>query len=174
MTGEAPPSQSAAEWEADLLLHGLSEWEADLVAQFREHTDSEADLIDAYADVAAGSGDGFVSYLLHMLLEDERRHHRMFRELANSILGSANLTTVDPHVPSITPVDDAERLRDTAVRFLALERQDLDQLGRLRRRLRSVRESTLWDLLIDLAERDTGKHIRILEFIRDHTSSRGR
>jgi hypothetical protein len=56
--------------------------------------------------------------------------------------------------------------------LLKSERQDARELKRLRRKLRSVRHTTLWDLLVDLMERDTQKHIAILRFAQKHAKRR--
>jgi hypothetical protein len=49
------------------------------------------------------------------------------------------------------------------------EEQDRRELKRLRRQLRDVKDTTLWDLLVELMERDTERHIAILRFVSKHT-----
>ena len=57
---------------------------------------------------------------------------------------------------------------DTTRRLLHQEEQDLCELKALRRDLRDVKDTTLWDLLVELMQRDTDKHIAILRFAHSH------
>ena len=160
---------SLRDWEENLLTFPLSEWEASLLHHFREHTEAEAEMLGTYAELAERSPTEFVRYLLTMLLEDETRHHRMFQELANALVGAANFTRIEPSVPSVTRISDPVELRDLTARLLRLEEDDQRELRRLHKELKLVRKTTLWDLLISLAERDTEKHRLILEFV--HTQA---
>lgn len=169
-----PPSQSLADWEAHLLTYSLSEWQQSLLRHFREHTEKEAGLLEVYASLADRSPTDFIGYLLTMLLEDERRHHRMFQELANALVGEANLTHIEPAIPPVSPVSDAGELRDITMRLLRLEEEDQRELHRLHKQLKPVRDMSLWDLLVTLAERDTEKHRLILRFVHDHATAAAR
>jgi hypothetical protein len=93
----------------------------------------------------------------------------MFQELANALVGTANFTRIEPSVPSVTRISDPVELRDLTARLLRLEEDDQRELRRLHKELKLVRKTTLWDLLISLAERDTEKHRLILEFV--HTQA---
>jgi rubrerythrin len=165
---------SLGEWEEHLLTYGLSEWERDLLHHFREHTATEAEFLDGYSKLAESTSDEFVRYLVTLILEDERRHHRMFQELANSVVGEANLARIHPSVPDVALAHDAKALREATTRYLRHEEQDQRELRRLRKALKPVRESTLWDLLIALAELDTRKHRLILTFLRDRAAESAR
>lgn len=156
---------SLREWEENLLTSGLSDWEASLLHHFREHTEAESEMLGTYAELAERSPNEFVRYLLTMLLEDETRHHRIFQELTNALVGSANLTRIDPSVPTVTRISDPGQLRDLTATLLRLEEDDQRELRRLHKELKSVRKTTLWDLLISLTELDTEKHKLILEFV---------
>ena len=48
------------------------------------------------------------------------------------------------------------------------EEDDARQLKKLHRELGDLKDTTLWDLLVDLMERDTQKHIAILRFAQRH------
>jgi hypothetical protein len=52
--------------------------------------------------------------------------------------------------------------------FLAAERADDKELARLKKMIKDVRNYTLWDVLLDVMELDTRKHIALLEFIERH------
>jgi len=143
----------------------MSAWEEDLFAHFTAHTEQENTLLGAYEALARSSRSEFVRYLSAMLLEDERRHHHMFTQLANTMVGQAALSRVGDDVPPVTPTEDLADLRPLTAQLIALEEDDKRQLASLRRKLRDVRDTTIWDLLVQLAERDTDKHLLILRFI---------
>ena len=167
MSTHGPDGKPLTEREEAVLTHSLSAWEADLLTHFREHGKREGEALAAYEKFSRRRHDDFVRYLGGMLLEDERRHHRMFDELANALIGAANLTRLGPDVPPLSPLRDAHELQEQTARLLDLEKEDHAELHRLRKDLEPVKEVTLWELLIRLAELDTQKHITILRFISD-------
>jgi hypothetical protein len=61
---------------------------------------------------------------------------------------------------------------DATSRFLAAEREDRDQLRRLRRELAAAGKASMWPLVVELMEIDTAKHIRILEELRTRLHDR--
>jgi hypothetical protein len=164
-SSDTGPESTLRDWEDHLLTFHLSSWEASLLRHFREHTEAEGAILETYAELAERSPNEFVRYLLTMLLNDETRHHRMFQELANSVIGAGNFTRIEPDIPLITHIADPVDLRDRTAELLRLEEEDQRELHRLHKELKLVRKTTLWDLLISLAERDTEKHRLILEFV---------
>ncbi|HZS14427.1 MAG TPA: hypothetical protein VFC09_07505 [Candidatus Dormibacteraeota bacterium] len=145
----------------------LSEWEEQLYGHVTAHTEQERGLLEAYQRLAEQSPSGFVRYLTGMLLEDEERHHRMFRQIANAIVADATLQRREDAVPPVLPTKDGPELIAVAKKMLELEEEDKTALARLRKELKPVRSTTLWDLLVQIAERDTEKHLLILRFIVD-------
>jgi hypothetical protein len=55
----------------------------------------------------------------------------------------------------------------TTEQLLETERADAKELKQLAKKLKDMRETTLWGLLLELMQDDTSKHIKILQFIRD-------
>jgi rubrerythrin len=150
----------------DVNLQGaMSVWEEELFDHFVAHTEQENELLAVYEDLTEHSPNEFVRYLTRMLLDDEKRHHRMFSQLAQTIVDDANLDHQPDDVPSLSHNRDVAQLRSVTERLMALEEEDQVQLAMLRRTLRPVRDTTIWDLLVQLAERDTEKHLLILRFL---------
>jgi hypothetical protein len=150
----------------DLALRApMSAWEEDLFSHFTQHTEQETTLLSAYEALASSGPSQFVRYLAGMLLEDEKRHHRMFTQLANTLVSQASLTPGEDDVPPLTGGADVAALAPLTDQLIALEEDDKHQLARLRKELRDVRDTTLWDLMVQIAERDTEKHLLILRFI---------
>ena len=59
-------------------------------------------------------------------------------------------------------------MREAAREFLEVERADERDLHRLQKSLKTVKDTTIWSLLVDMMELDTKKHQLILEFLEKH------
>ncbi len=55
-----------------------------------------------------------------------------------------------------------------AKELLENEERDIGELRRLERELRDVKDTTPWELLVEVMQRDAEKHIAILKFVRKH------
>jgi hypothetical protein len=146
---------------------GLSTWERGVYQRLAQHLEDEAPLIAAYTRLAEESESEYVRYVIHMILDDEARHHRMLQELLRSLT-----LMVAPHeggerLPYIGRVDQPDELIEVTDRLIRFEREDKRSLRQLRRELHEVRDTTLWDLVVDAMQRDTDKHLAILGFLRD-------
>jgi rubrerythrin len=147
---------------------GLSTWERGVYEQLAAHVDAEAPLVAAYARLAEESGSDYVRYLVALILDDEARHHRMLQELLRAVsAGSvARDDDGDAAVPMIRRVQHADELLEVTERLLRFEDDDKRSLKQLRRSLKDVRDTSLWDVVVDAMRRDTEKHVAILEFLR--------
>jgi hypothetical protein len=149
---------------------GASPWERGLFAHLTTHVETERGLLVDYSAVAEQTHSKAFRYLVHLLIEDEIRHHRLFSEFAESLKTEAGLSGDDPAVPYMDfNRVDREAVLDGTKHLMENEEHDLRELKRLQHDLRSVKDTSLWSILVDLMQRDTEKHIAILRFIRDHT-----
>jgi hypothetical protein len=146
---------------------GLSVWEQEIFDHLVGHMKEEGQLLERYEKLATDAG-GHVAYLLRLIMEDERRHHRLFEEWCNELRGIAQFQPVDPQVPEIARTEHPEEVAATVRTFLAAERADRKDLERLRKLVKDVRSDTLWDVLLDVMELDTRKHIALLRFLERH------
>lgn len=148
---------------------GPSAWERQLYAHLTSHVETERGLLERYEQLAETTQSKAFSYLVRLLIEDEKRHHRLFAELASSLKTEALAERGEPAVPNmdLNRVDRAAVL-EAATELIENERHDLHELKRLRRELHDVKDTSLWGLLVDLMERDTEKHIAILRFVQVH------
>jgi hypothetical protein len=155
---------------------GPSVWERDLYAHLTSHVEAERGLLEEYRTAAEQSPSKALRYLVDLLIEDEIRHHRVFMEIADSLKSDALLGGKDPIVPYIDfdRATNHDAVIDLTEQLLHREQQDAHELRRLQRELRSVKDTSLWSLLVDLMERDTKKHIAILRFVKKHTGRRKR
>jgi len=148
---------------------GASVWEQQLFDYVEDHVQTEAAILDEYQRLAEDqSGSPAFRYLARLILDDERRHHQMFEDLAESVRQMAEMRLEDEPIPPLHGLRaDRERIRAVTERLLATEHADAKELKQFEKRLREVRDTTLWALLVELMQADTAKHIKILSFIRD-------
>jgi hypothetical protein len=149
---------------------GASLVDRDLVATLSRHGSDEGRILAEYEQYAESSASPAVRYLVDLIMDDERRHHRVLEELANAIAWGWSGNSPDSAVPDL-PVGrggDVE-LRRRTLALLAEENKDHAELKRLRKQLGAYADSTLWALLVDLMILDTEKHARILDFIAKHS-----
>jgi rubrerythrin len=152
-------------------LIGASVWEVQLYEHLDSHEHRERGRLTQYQQAATDSGSPAFRYLASLIIEDEIRHHRMFRDLAESLQTEAELRPDQPAVPRLEQWGaDPQRVVDLSERLLAEERADAEELHRLSGELKESKDRTLWQLLVELMEMDTAKHIRILDFVRRHAS----
>jgi hypothetical protein len=142
-------------------LPGLSVLEQRVFDHLIEHISAEREVLRSYERSLESVPSRMVRYLVRMILEDERRHHALLIDLAETV---AALPLQGP-VPVIDTKPNPE-LAATTTQLLALERRDRKELGQLRKELATVASTSLWPLLIEILELDTDKHIKILEFLR--------
>ncbi len=147
---------------------GASTWERALFDHLTTHIARERKLLEEYVRAAADTKSKALAYLIRWLIEDERRHHGLFMELALSLKASAELQAESPEVPRMDFDKNTVEVLDTTRQLLRHEEQDLRELKALRRELKHVKDTTLWDLLVELMQRDTDKHIAILRFAYSH------
>ena len=146
---------------------GLSVWELEIFDHLVRHLRAEDELVTRYEALADEAG-GHVGYLLRLIVEDERRHHRLFGEWCNSLHAAATFGSVPPEIPPLTRTLDPDAVAAEVNELLAAERADRKELGRLRKLIKDVRDDTLWDVLLDVMAADTDKHIALLRFLKRH------
>jgi hypothetical protein len=149
---------------------GASVWERDLYNHLATHIENERAVLQEYATAAEATDSKAFAYLVNLLIDDERRHHETFEALAESLKTEAELGGEQPEIPYLD-LDRADRgfVRELSERLLEREKQDAEELKRLHKDLRDVKDTTLWDLLVSNMRRDTDKHIEILDFVLRHT-----
>lgn len=145
--------------------------EIELISMLQSHGPREGEALASYQRLIEDSDDEGLRYLVQLILEDERRHHKVIEEMLHVIQGFVWEVDVQPSVPGLSRRVDPE-LRAETQRLLALEQEDAKELRRLRTALRHSHNSPMLPLLAELMVHDTAKHIAILKFIRSHTRSR--
>lgn len=168
-TGTTPDAEAAQPGNGfERALEGLRETGASvtvrrIVELLAAHGAEEGRLLAEYEAVFASASDPAVRYLIDLVMEDERRHHRTLVGLATAMAWST-LRGGDTTVPTLGWHLDAELA--TAIRRLRdYEEKDRRELQSLKKKLRPFEDTTLWALMVHLILLDTEKHATILEFL---------
>jgi rubrerythrin len=150
-------------------LQGASVWEQEIYDHLVTHVDKERGILETYRDAAKQSGSRAFEYLVDLIIDEEVRHHKRFQELASALRTDAEMRREQPAIPRMDWYRlDPKVITGLTEELISQEREDADELRRLRRQLRDVEDTTLWVLLVRLMEADTAKHLDILKFIREH------
>lgn len=149
-------------------MQEISVWERELYNHVVGHIENEKGMLQAYERLANETDSPAFSYLAKLILDDERRHHQMLRDLAETISTTASLSGAPTPIPDLGtfPADPGEILAQTKF-LLASEEEDNRNLKRLAKELRDVQDTTIWQLMVRLIAHDNEKHRLILRFIRD-------
>jgi hypothetical protein len=150
---------------------GTREWEQDIYQHVATHGATEGEILAEYKELADDEEiSPAFSYLAHLILEDEVRHHRIFDDLAETMRRMSTDSPAGSPIPSLRGFHaDRFRIQRVTERLLTVERDDERELKDLAKRLKEFDHTTLWGLLIELMLDDTKKHIKILKFIRDRS-----
>lgn len=140
------------------------EWWATVIHELQAHVREESQFLESYERLVQTVPDAGMRFLVQLILDDERRHHELMQQIADTALGEVTGSAATPPPPELDAAQAREVLEPTE-RFLAAEREDRRRLQELAHRLRPVKDESLWCLLVELMEIDTRKHVRILEYL---------
>jgi hypothetical protein len=148
-------------------LVGASVWEEELYDHLTSHEQKEREMLVKYQEAADASKSSAFAYLASLIVDDEIRHHKIFRDLASALKTEAELRPEEPVIPRLDVRKiDPQHVLELTERLLENERADAKELRRLAGEMKDVKDTTIWWLLVKLMEMDTAKHIEILEFAR--------
>jgi hypothetical protein len=151
-------------------LIGASVWEQQLYDHLTSHEQKEREVLVEYKEAAVASKSAALAYLAKLIVDDEVRHHQIFRDLASALRSEAELRPEDPVVPRLDVYKgDPQQVLEWTERLLERERADAKEFRRLAGDMKDLKDTTLWWLLVKIMEMDTAKHIEILEFVQHHT-----
>ena len=148
--------------------------ERDLLADLADHGDREIEALRAYRSLLDDVEDPAVRYLVEVVLDDERRHHRFIADMIEAIRQDVDFQDIDfddgePALPLVQryPAQSTvgQVLRMHVEGLLEVEEADRDSLRQAMRDLAARGENSLLTVLVRLMLVDTEKHIAILNYI---------
>ena len=147
-------------------IRGASVSEQQLYDHLIEHVDSEREILQDYERLAEGTESPAFAYLARLILDDERRHHQLLRDLAETVRTTSMLTGEPSPIPDLGVFRaDRDKILAETERFLAAEERDNRDLQRLAKEMSDVGNTTVWQLIIRLIQQDNEKHRTILRFM---------
>ena len=150
------------------MIHGdLTAWAETLIQTLQGHMDNEREALTQYGELADSAPDNHVRFLMKLILDDEVRHHTLFAEMVNHLRAEIE-HTAPSGLPNVRRTEHREVLLAQTKALLELEHDDVKELQALRKEISKVEDTAWWAVLIDAMETDNRKHIRMLEFVRDH------
>jgi rubrerythrin len=149
-------------------LIGASVFDQHLYDHVSQHAAGEIEALKEYEALASSTESKAFAYAAGLILADERRHHQMLKELAETIRSSAELTGGPAPIPDLDLHKDREAIVELSQKLLEIEKRDRKELKDLRKELRDYKDTTLWQLVLEILDADNAKHRMILKFIRDH------
>ncbi len=148
---------------------GASVEERELVEMLARHGREEGALLERYQRFVDEGPTPAARYLVQLILDDERKHHRLLAELANTIAWGTGANSPVEATPDVYPKGKPDRaFAEETEALVKAEERDRAEMRRMRRRFKDYEDTTLWPLVIDILLLDTEKHIEILRFISRH------
>ena len=148
---------------------GASVEEHELVELLAGHGKAEGAILERYQRFVEEGPSAASRYLVRLIIDDERRHHELLAEIANSVAWGWGGNSPVSAAPDLLPTGSPdEAFAEETAELLAHEEADRHELVRLRRRFKAYKDTTVWTLLIELMLLDTEKHTQILKFLEHH------
>ena len=82
-------------------LVGASVSEQELYEHLTEHVRKERSVLEAYVAAADATDSKALAYVVKLLIDDERHHHLLFQQLAESLKHDAEFHSGDPAIPRL-------------------------------------------------------------------------
>jgi len=158
---------NAFDWAKEgLRTTGASADVRELVRLLARHGEEEGAILSRYQRFTEEASAPETRFLIKLIIDDERRHHGLLVEMANAIAWGLIDKSDNPVLPDMTHMDAGKTaLAEETQSLIRAEKRDHLELKQLRKRLRPLRNTTLWELVVDLMLLDTEKHIRILQLV---------
>lgn len=145
-----------------------------LYDHLRTHVAAESTILREYVDATERTESQALRYLVDLIVQDERRHHQLFADMAQTLQFNINVVGPGMTVPAL----DFERetgpeTAQIVERLLSFELEDKRELKQLHKQVVGLfGDSSLYGLLVENMQRDTDKHIAILRFVKKHLGRR--
>ena len=138
-----------------------------LLNAFEVHEAKEDKSIEQYRAAMSGVRNPMTRFLLQIIIADEEKHRAVIHAMVATLKGS--LTWTKPEGSLEGTADFAmtsRRLRETTDEFIELERNGIEQFETLMDQSRGYYHG-VFKILLDSMVRDSEKHIKLLEFLKE-------
>lgn len=135
-------------------LRGATRWAGEAAQLVDEHLAQERAVVESYERFAEKDLPELPRYLIRLVVEDEKRHHRVMAELARTLDDLSGKPTPGSLLPSATEGTAPPGLLEESERFLEIERADTKELRRLLKAMKVRPDHRLWDLLLSASDEE--------------------
>lgn len=144
-------------------------WAQRLTHHLQDHMETEREALHSYAHLAEATQSDRVRFLINMIIDDQVRHHRTFRDMIHWIRAEHSQrddVEVQMGRGSLTAVgDEREHLVEMTHQLLAMLREEDRDLDELETMVKEVADTAWWSALIEVMRLDAKKHVLILETV---------
>lgn len=144
-----------------------------LMNEFQAHASQEERWLSSYREMAKESSDRLISFLLGLIVADEERHHELMARMIAKLKDELAWTRVEGAARKrLENAENRKRLLAFVERFIAAERQAIQEYERFKKSSRSLNRD-VFELFYGTMVHDSHKHIAMLEFLRRRLTQAG-
>jgi hypothetical protein len=129
------------------------------------HAAAEAEALDEYSELADGSGDSVIAFVMRLILDDEVRHHGLLNGMAATLRDALEWTSSPAALPkggTLGPLPDTYAM--LARRLVEEERTGARALRKFAEQERDI-NGGLDSVLLEMMAMDSEKHAMLLQFV---------
>ena len=138
-----------------------------LLNEFEAHEAKEDRALEFYKQTMAHMPSQVTRFLMQMIVSDEEKHRAVMHAMVSTLKGSLTWTRPpDSLGAAAEPSSATGNLREVTEQFIGLEKEGIREYKTL------VKESSgyyhgLFKVLLDGMIRDSEKHVKLLEFLKE-------
>lgn len=138
-----------------------------LMSEFEAHEEKEREVLSRYRETARESKNPFVEFLLGLIIADEEKHHRVTYAMLSTLKGDLHWTRPKEAIHGLADLPDGHgELLKLTEDFIGLEKEGIRTYKRLIEESEGYHRG-LFTMLFGTMIRDSEKHIKMLEFLKE-------
>lgn len=138
-----------------------------LADEFESHEAEEREMVSRYKEMAQGSKNPFVEFLLGLIITDEEKHYRVTRAMLSTLEGDLLWTRPKEAIHGLSELGDSDgELLKLTEDFIELEKEGIRTYKKLIKESKGFYRG-LFAMLFETMIRGSEKHVEILEFLRE-------
>jgi len=138
-----------------------------LVKQFEFHEEKERELVHRYRELVHEANNPFVEFLLGLIVSDEEKHYRVMCAMLSTLKGDLLWTRPKDAIRGLADLPGGHgELLELTEDFIGLEKEGIRTYKKLIEGSEGYYRG-LFGMLFETMIRDSEKHIKMLEFLRE-------
>jgi hypothetical protein len=141
-----------------------------LLNEFEAHEGLEKEIVERYREISERSQDPLLKFLLELIISDEEKHYKATHAMVSTLKGSLTWTkpkdAIHGFANFVNLGEEREELLKLTEDFIRQEKEGIKGNKKLMKASKGYYRD-LFTLLFKMMNRDSEKHVEILEFLRD-------